>query len=290
MSDLVAARISRIHQAFLDASARFPQLHFLAITDSPDFDIETDPHWRWPMTVRSPEWHSISRWQGCSPLSTTGVWLGDQRGGKTGDPPYPSTTWNGAFVYRHPRRPQLPWATILGKRKHAKGIDVFIDLATTASGYFLPPGVDDYAKDHAETSWIGDEKRWLAQIWQLGLFESISDDRHIILRLRADIFGMSAVAVEMLSAKGDTQAVRDAMAVPVNVPLSELVTLDQVAPLTGLSKRSLERYLSKGALPEPDARGGNGRANKWQWHNIRPALAKIAKKSLPEVFPGSRFI
>lgn len=72
--------------------------------------------------------------------------------------------------------------------------------------------------------------------------------------------------------------------------LDELVTLTQVAPLTGKSKRTLERYLQQGALPKPDIWGGEGKAHKWFWQNLRPALAKIANRLLPERFPGSRII
>lgn len=67
----------------------------------------------------------------------------------------------------------------------------------------------------------------------------------------------------------------------------ELVTLNQVAPLVGLHKRTLERYVRSGSLPQPDIRGGNGKANKWHWTTIRPALQKLSKRLLPERFPGS---
>lgn len=72
--------------------------------------------------------------------------------------------------------------------------------------------------------------------------------------------------------------------------VDELVTLDQVAPLSGLSKRTLERYLQDEELPEPDIRGGGGKANKWFWRNLRPALSKVAQRTLPDRFPGSRIV
>ncbi len=72
--------------------------------------------------------------------------------------------------------------------------------------------------------------------------------------------------------------------------IDELVTLDQAAPLTGLSKRTLEKYLRDGRIPEPDIRGGGGRAHKWRWRNLRPALAGVANKILPDKFPGSRIV
>jgi predicted DNA-binding transcriptional regulator AlpA len=67
-----------------------------------------------------------------------------------------------------------------------------------------------------------------------------------------------------------------------------LVRLSQIAPLTGLSKRTLDRYMRDKKLPVPDLRGGGGYAHKWYWSNIRTALAQFSKKRLPERFPGSR--
>ncbi len=73
--------------------------------------------------------------------------------------------------------------------------------------------------------------------------------------------------------------------------VDELVTLNQVAPLTGKSKRTLERYVQQGRLPGPDIRGGDGKANKWYWRTLRPALSEFASsKQLPERFPGSQII
>lgn len=54
--------------------------------------------------------------------------------------------------------------------------------------------------------------------------------------------------------------------------LDELVTLSQVEPLTGKKKRTLERYLAAGTIPQPDVRGGEGKAHKWYWKTLRPAL------------------
>ncbi|HNO79735.1 MAG TPA: 7-cyano-7-deazaguanine synthase [Phycisphaerae bacterium] len=72
--------------------------------------------------------------------------------------------------------------------------------------------------------------------------------------------------------------------------LDDLVTLAQVAPFTGLSKRTLERYLTAGKLPPPDFRGGGGTSNKWYWGTITPALANFSKRILPPRFPASRII
>ena len=95
--------------------------------------------------------------------------------------------------------------------------------------------------------------------------------------------------------RNDLQSARDNQqnGTPFESPpaaIDELVTLDQVAPLAGLAKRTLERYLRKGDLPYPDVRGGGGRAHKWFWANLRDALAKVARRQLPERFPASRII
>ncbi|MCK6486639.1 MAG: hypothetical protein L6R00_21220 [Phycisphaerae bacterium] len=75
-----------------------------------------------------------------------------------------------------------------------------------------------------------------------------------------------------------------------STPGDELVTLSQVAPLTGRTKRTLERYIRSGQLPAPDVHGGQGVANRWRWSTLRPALEKVSKRLLPEQFPGSRIM
>ncbi len=70
----------------------------------------------------------------------------------------------------------------------------------------------------------------------------------------------------------------------------ELVTLDQAAAVVGRSKRSLERYLQRGDLPRPDLPGGEGKAHRWYWNTLRPALQKHFRPDLPAKFPASRVI
>lgn len=72
--------------------------------------------------------------------------------------------------------------------------------------------------------------------------------------------------------------------------VDELVTLDQVAPLTGLTKRTLDGHLRKGNLPKPDVKGGGGKAHKWNYQILRPSLALLSRKILPKKFPGSRIL
>lgn len=75
-----------------------------------------------------------------------------------------------------------------------------------------------------------------------------------------------------------------------DIQLDDIATLDQAAALAGLSKRTLERHLQDGKLPEPDIRGGGGKAHRWYWRTLRPALEKIADRSLPKKFPASRIV
>lgn len=70
----------------------------------------------------------------------------------------------------------------------------------------------------------------------------------------------------------------------------ELVTLDQAAAVVGQSKRTLERYLQRGDLPRPDLPGGGGKAHRWYWSTLRPALEKHFRPDLPVKFPASRII
>jgi hypothetical protein len=70
----------------------------------------------------------------------------------------------------------------------------------------------------------------------------------------------------------------------------ELVTLTQIAALVFLAKRTHERYVKQGKIPESDFRGGDGKANKWYWKPVRPALSKLSKRNMPERFSGSQII
>lgn len=65
-----------------------------------------------------------------------------------------------------------------------------------------------------------------------------------------------------------------------------IVTLSQVAPIVGLSKRQLERYKTRKLIPAPDFVGGQGKADKWYWNRLRPSLEKQVRAGLPIQFPG----
>jgi hypothetical protein len=64
-------------------------------------------------------------------------------------------------------------------------------------------------------------------------------------------------------------------------PIDDLVTLTQVAPLAGVSKRTLERWRDDGVIPAPDECGGDGRANKWYYLRIREAISTHINRKLP---------
>jgi hypothetical protein len=68
----------------------------------------------------------------------------------------------------------------------------------------------------------------------------------------------------------------------------QYVTLDKMAALVNRSKKTLERYKSRGELPSPDVEGGGGRADEWIWRRIRPWLQQKFKRQLPERYPSLR--
>jgi len=72
--------------------------------------------------------------------------------------------------------------------------------------------------------------------------------------------------------------------------LEALVTLDQIAAVVHRKKRTLERYLEEKKIPAPDFPGGDGKAHKWRWSNVRPALEREFGFKLSLRFPGSRII
>lgn len=68
----------------------------------------------------------------------------------------------------------------------------------------------------------------------------------------------------------------------------DLVTLDQAAAIVNMSKRTLERYKTKGALPSPAVEGGGGKADRYDWTTMRAWLIETFKIDLPEKFPRPR--
>ncbi|MFI5457595.1 MAG: hypothetical protein ACHRXM_19305, partial [Isosphaerales bacterium] len=68
--------------------------------------------------------------------------------------------------------------------------------------------------------------------------------------------------------------------------LPDLVTLDQAAARVHRSKRTLERYKTKGTLPEPTVEGGGGKFALYDWKIMRPWLTKEFGVILPERFSG----
>jgi hypothetical protein len=65
--------------------------------------------------------------------------------------------------------------------------------------------------------------------------------------------------------------------------------MDQIAAITHLSKRTVERMVKNGELPKRAIEGGRGKAHKWRWSLVRPALMELGFSGLPDRFPASRF-
>jgi len=68
----------------------------------------------------------------------------------------------------------------------------------------------------------------------------------------------------------------------------QYVTLDQMAVLSNRSKKTLERWLSGGKLPQPDVEGGGGKPHEWLWLSVRESLASHSGKEMPERYPTLR--
>ncbi len=68
------------------------------------------------------------------------------------------------------------------------------------------------------------------------------------------------------------------------------VTLIQMASIVNKSKRTLERLRNDGKLPKPAVKGGNGKADEWQWRDVRPILEETYNRPMPEVFPADCFV
>jgi hypothetical protein len=71
--------------------------------------------------------------------------------------------------------------------------------------------------------------------------------------------------------------------------LPDLVTLDQAAAGAKRSKRTLERYKTKGKLPAPVVEGGAGKPDLYDWPTMRNWIeSEFGVPNLPEVFPANR--
>jgi hypothetical protein len=66
----------------------------------------------------------------------------------------------------------------------------------------------------------------------------------------------------------------------------QYVTLSQAAAIAKQSKKTLERWRKEGKLPDPDVLSGKGKANKWLWDALRPALEKEICYRLPVRYPS----
>ena len=69
------------------------------------------------------------------------------------------------------------------------------------------------------------------------------------------------------------------------------VTMLQMAGISSLSKRTLEKWLKRKSdpLPPPEIKGEWGKPHRWRWSTIRPWLQLRTRILLPEQFPGHLF-
>jgi hypothetical protein len=73
----------------------------------------------------------------------------------------------------------------------------------------------------------------------------------------------------------------------------DYVTLFQAAKMVKKTKRTLERYKTKGSLPAPVVEGGGGRADLYDWAVMRPWLADtfgFDLDRLPLVHPDTAWL
>lgn len=77
-------------------------------------------------------------------------------------------------------------------------------------------------------------------------------------------------------------------AAPNAGPVTQYVTLDQMAARVNRSKKTLERYLNRknSDMPKPDVEGGGGKPHEWSWSRIRPWLEVQFSRPLCARFPG----
>ena len=69
-------------------------------------------------------------------------------------------------------------------------------------------------------------------------------------------------------------------------PPPQFVTLADAATLARVSKKTAERWRKNARLPEPEILASKGKANKWLWDTLRPAIEKQIGHDLPEQFPS----
>ncbi len=153
-------------------------------------------------------------------------------------------------------RPEIVFAA--GYRVHdpAGG---YRDLHVECAGYSDDPNITEIIREVASEAEIAENKNWILR--QLKLWISAVEGKQ------------APITPTKASGNADESEV------------DPLVTFATVAPVTGLRKRTLDGYLRKGKLPDPDIRGGGGRPHKWHWSRLRPDLEKVSRKILPEKFP-----
>ena len=66
------------------------------------------------------------------------------------------------------------------------------------------------------------------------------------------------------------------------------IDMDQAAALVSRSKKTLERKLNNGTMPQPDIEGGGGKKHEWEYAKLRPWLEATYCRMLPDRPPHTR--
>ena len=67
--------------------------------------------------------------------------------------------------------------------------------------------------------------------------------------------------------------------------LPQLVSLQDMATLVRKSKSTLERHKCQLPAPKVKVKPGSGKADLWDWAEVRPALESIFARLLPQRYP-----
>ena len=139
------------------------------------------------------------------------------------------------------------------------------------------------------------EHRWRSEQWRHFASRCFTIHATIGLRQRLIELGVRPVPPEpqifLKDSRALAQAIRAFMQAVENTIFEieaspEYVTLSQISGHARLSKKTLERWCSKGELPAADVKGGGGKSALWKWASVRPYLEKAARRQVPIRFPS----
>ena len=187
-------------------------------------------------------------------------------------------------------------------------IDSSLNSASVPSWFEnLPKGqLPEDAKGLFRCLWGKDKVSFVSLIRSLGFDSPEYDDSEVILRqaiTRLRAFFKSNKRPEIYRWKITEEKAGSILLVWLEQ--IEFVTLDQIAAVVGVAKRTVERFLNQPReagrsawhrqprndridpdlrMPRADISGGSGKAALWAWPNVRESLELRFKKPLPEKF------